>query len=379
MLVGGPDVSARLELVQLLRSDFRISIAGSETGDAERLRQAGFLYHGYTLARRVNPVSDLLTLLQLFRLFRRERPDIVHTFDTKPCAYGRLAASLARIPVVIGTLPGLGSLYIEESGVCIQGIRFLYERVQSLACSFSDLTIFQNSEDERYFVERRLVSPEKATVIPGSGVKTDVFSPGAVPQREVRRVRAELGLLDDQVVITMVSRVIRSKGVLEFAKASQMVSQVYDNAVFLLVGPDDRDSVDRLTPREMEEVVHAVRWLGERRDVPAILAVTDVFVLPSYYREGIPRALLEAASMALPLIAVDSPGSRDVVEPGVNGLLVPPRSAQDLAQAICRLIADPLLRLQLGQRSRQKAVECFDLTSIADRLRSIYRCFLERG
>lgn len=372
MFIGGPDVSARIELMNLLRSDFRLSALGSEPRAAERFQEAGFRYQSYLMARRVNPVSDFLTFSQLFRLFRRERPDIVHTFDTKPCVYGRLAAYLARVPLIIGTLPGLGSLYAADGDALVRGIRFLYEKVQSLACRTSDLTIFQNLEDRDYFVERRLALPEKTTVVAGSGVRTDVFSRGAVRQQEIQELRDELGLLDRHVVVTMISRVLRTKGVLEFARASRVVRQRCKDVVFLLVGPDDVDSVDRLNPREMEEITQTVQWLGERREIAAILAVTDIFVLPSYYREGIPRVLLEAASMSLPLIAADSPGCRDVIQPGVNGLLVPPRSVEDLVDAICLLVADPELRRRFGARSRQRVVECFDLSVIAGQLRSIY-------
>src|SRR5205823_2793002 len=138
-------------------------------------------------------------------------------------------------------------------------------------------------------------------------------------------------------LVTMIARVIRSKGVEEFVAAARAVRKRLPQAHFLLVGPADRDSVDSFRPEELDEIGRVVRWPGPRRDVPRVLAASDLFVLPTYLREGIPRVLLEAASMGLPLVTTDAPGCNDVVEEGVNGRLVPPRDPEALAAAVVNL------------------------------------------
>ena len=174
----------------------------------------------------------------------------------------------------------------------------------------------------------------------------------------------------------MVSRLMRAKGVLEFAAASRAVRLEDPTVTFLLVGPADTESLDALTAPELDEVRGSLTWVGERDDVKEILELADIFVFPSFYREGIPRVLLEAASMGLPLVAADVPGSREVVEHEVNGLLVPPHDPRALAQAVLRLTASPELRARFGASSRARAVWHFDLSVIAERTELLYRRLL---
>jgi len=372
MLVGGPDVDSRIELMRELGGDFDLVAVGTAAEQQSVFHEAGFAYQIYPLNRRVNPYADLRTVLFLTRLFRRYRPDILHAFDTKPCVVARLAARLAGVPVVVGTLPGLGSLYA-NGGIAIQATRVIYEQLQRIACHLSDLTIFQNHEDALEFVDRRIVPSARSSVIPGSGVSTDLFDPAKVSESDRQRVRAELGVPADALLITMVSRLIRSKGVVEFSAAANQVQENHPKVKFLIIGPEDHESLDRLTPSELAQITQVVAWPGVRKDIRAVLAASDIFVLPSFLREGIPRALLEAASLGLPIVTTDSPGCNQVVEHGVNGFLVPVRDPVTLAQAIAHLIAEPEMRRRFGRASRRRAVAHFDLPKIASQIRSIYR------
>ena len=294
------------------------------------------------MSRGVNPLRDAYAVVRLVRIFRQERPTIVHTFDTKPGVWARLAAKIAGVPIIIGTLPGLGSLYASSSAAA-KVIRYVYEPLQALASRSADLTVFQNARDAEDFVERGIVSPDRVTVIAGSGVRTDVFTPAASGDT-TSASRADLGLAGDALVVTMISRVTRTKGVLDFAAAAQKIRALRPEIEFVLAGAADGEGFDALNERELGELDGSVRWIGFRDDVREILAFTDVFVFPSYYREGIPRVLMEAASMGLPLIAVDAPGSTDVVEDGRNGILVPPRNVDAIVAAVLRLADDSLLQ-----------------------------------
>lgn len=377
VLVGGPDVDARLDLMHCLKDAFDISALGSHFALHDKFLAEGFDYNAYHLSRQVNPLSDLLTLGHLVSIFRRLNPQIVHTFDTKPDVWGCLAARLAGVPIIIGTSTGLGSLYGSDS-LKTRLIWSGYQRLQTLACRISDLTIFQNHDDAHYFITNRMISEQKTKVILGSGVRTDLFAPARVSEKERVRLRDEWGFQVGEIVVTMISRVIRSKGVLEFMTAAQHVGTCHPNIRFFLVGPEDEDSFDRLSTEELTQLKQIVTCSGPRRDIPSVLAISDIFVLPSAYREGIPRVLLEAASMGLPLVTTDSPGCNEVVENGVNGFLVPVRDIAALSQAILHLIEQPQLRQRFGQASRQRAVQRFDFSVVAAQTRSVYQQLLAR-
>jgi glycosyltransferase involved in cell wall biosynthesis len=377
VLVGGPDIDARLDLMERLRGVADVSALGSRPALHPRFSAAGFGYQAYHLSRQANPISDLLTFGQLAGIFRRLRPDVVHTFDTKPGVWGCLAARLAGVPVIVGTVTGLGSLYSTD-GWFTRSVRLVYQALQKLACRVSDLTIFQNHADADQFIAARLTATDKATVIPGSGIATDVFAPDRVLDPEKSQLRSELGLHTGEIVVTMISRVIRSKGVLEFAAAAGQVRSVCPQARFLLIGPEDKDSADSLSSSELAQLRRALIWPGPRREIPPVLAISDIFVLPSAYRDGIPRVLLEAASMGLPLVTTRSPGCDEVVAEGLNGFLVPAGDTAALARAILDLVEQPELRQRFGQASRQRAVERFDLGLIAAQTQAAYRELLKR-
>jgi glycosyltransferase involved in cell wall biosynthesis len=375
ILVGSIDIDARLDLMHFLSKNFDISALGSLPTLQDKFSDQGFIYMSYTLSRRANPFLDIFTLIQLYFIFRRLKPHLVHAFDTKPCVWARIAAYLAGVPVIIGTLPGLGSLYTNENFIN-RLLRSIYERLQQLACYVSDLTIFQNHHDARQFIEAGILSPQKVIVIPGSGVSTQMFAQGQVSGAKRAELRKELQIQPDTIVVTMVSRIIKSKGVFEFMSAAQEVITHYPNARFLLVGPEDNESLDRLNAGELEKLRQVVMWPGSRRDIRAILAISDIFVLPSAYREGIPRVLLEAASMGLPIVTTDSPGCNEVVEDEINGFLIPVRDSAALSQAVLCLIEQPELRRSFGQISRQRAVERFDLLVITAQIRTLYQQLL---
>jgi glycosyltransferase involved in cell wall biosynthesis len=371
LFVGTVDVDLRLDLMKRLECDFDISAAGSNPDLADRFHAAGFKYHIYSLNRRVNPAMDLYSMSQLVSLFRKEKPDIVHTFSAKPCALARQAARLARVPVVIGTLTGLSSLYASET-FSVRLVRSIYEPLQKVACYLSELTIFQNHDDWNNYTGIGIVSKEKSVVIPGSGVPVDKFNPAAISPKDKQNLRSELGIKPDEFVVTLVTRVIRTKGVIEFMEAAKIMKEHFPKVRFLLVGPNDTDTMNSLNPDEISELERSVIWPGPRRDIPMVLAISDLFAYPSTHMEGIPRVLLEAASMGLPIITTDSPGCNDVVQPGVNGFFVPAEEPEMLSDLIAKLIAQPELRNQFAKASRQCAVERFDLSIIAEQICDIY-------
>ncbi len=377
LIVGGPDVDTRLDLMHHLTSNFKIRAVGSLPSLSSKFKKEGFSYNNYHLNRETNPVSDFKTVRELIKIFKQTKPHIVHTFDTKPGVWARLAAQVAGVPVIIGTIPGLGSLYSNNS-LKTRLIRPIYQRLQKTACHFSDLTIFQNHSDARQFIDANVVSPQKAKVILGSGVSTGTFSIANVAEKTREKTRRELNIRPGEAVVTMISRVIRTKGVLEYMAAVKNIRKSFPKTHFLLIGAADEENVDRLNTTETTTLKQTVNWPGARSDIREILAISDIFVLPSAYREGIPRVLLEAASMGLPIVTTDSPGCNEVVEENVNGYFVQPKDAPALAQRIIQLLAEPNLRHSFGAASRQKAVAQFDLSVVANHTQNIYQEMLEK-
>ena len=371
LLVGGPDVDARIPLIHLQKDSLSIYTLGSQPELKQRFTDEGLDYRTYHLNRGTNPLSDIRTMIQLSSIFQRQKPQIVHTYDTKPCVWGRLAARLAGVPVIIGTLPGLGSLYTNNK-ISSRLVRSIYQPLQKLACAVSDLTIFQNQADANQFISSGIVTREKMKIIPGSGVATELFDKAQISSVDIAKVRSDFGIPQETSVVTMISRLIRSKGVLDFAKAAEEVKAKHPEVVFLLVGADDKDSVDRMTPEEFQKLQSAVTCPGYRSDIPTVLAASDIFVFPTFYREGMPRGLLEAASMGLPLVTTGAPGCEEVVENGKNGYVVPTKNSRELTRAILRLVRDIELRRKFGRQSRRRAVSRFDLTVIVERTRSSY-------
>jgi glycosyltransferase involved in cell wall biosynthesis len=299
-------------------------------------------------------------------------PDIVHAYDTKPTVLAQIAARLARVPVVIATLPGLGSLY-SNNRVATRLVRRLYESMQRFASSRSNLTIFQNGDDLDELVRRHVVDRGRSLVVAGSGVDLSAFRPGRRSEARVMQLRVELGATGDQLVVIMVSRMIRAKGVLDFAAAAAALrARRPGRYVFVLVGGIAGSGLEPLSIEELETVRQDVICLGERTDIAELLAAADIFALPTYYREGIPRVLLEAAASGLGLIATDTPGCREVVLDGQTGLTVPPRDPLSLARAIERF-EDRALSARLAGEARRLVGRRFSIEVICAELTSLYR------
>jgi glycosyltransferase involved in cell wall biosynthesis len=292
--------------------------------------------------------ADLILFRELWRWYRRERPDIVHHFTIKPVIYGSIAARLAKVPLIVNTVTGLGHVFIEEG----KGLRKAVEVLYRLALSCAHFTFFQNPEDLKLFQDRRLVRPEKAGLLPGSGVDLDHFSPKHFPVKKAE---------DDGVVFLFLGRLLREKGVYEFVEAARRVKRDFSETRFQLLGRRDERNPSVIPLRELEawQAEGIVTWLGEAEDVRPFLARADVVVLPSY-REGLSRSLLEAAAMEKPLIATDVPGCREVIGHDLNGLRVPVQDPQALAQAMKSMMENRRRWEVMGKKGRELVAGKYD-------------------
>lgn len=375
-VVGGPLLHTRLDLFGALRAEFDFVGIGASDQAREAFEARNLPFRQIPLGRGIDIIGDLAAYRQMRRLFRRLRPAVVHAFQGKAAVWGRIAARKEKVPVIVGTIEGLGTLYSpgNKHGVIA---RNLYETLQRSACRFSHLTVFQNESDREYFVSRKIETSCKSTIIPGLGIRTDIFDPSRFTGTHRESLRKGLQIPPGAPLITMVTRILRSKGVADFARAADLVRKRTPSAHFLLVGAVDTGAADAPTALEIEALKQYVTLTGPRTDVSEIFAASDIFVLPTLYREGMPRSLLEAMSMALPVVTTDVPGCRDAVEDGRSGIIVPPANSGALADAIARLIDDEPLRRELGRAARVRVIEQFSLGKIAALTASQYRRLLQ--
>jgi glycosyltransferase involved in cell wall biosynthesis len=345
-----------------------ISAPGPWTGDlaAEGIRHIGWPH----ATRSWSPLFDLLASWELVRIFRRERFHLIHTHNPKPGVIGRIAARLAGVPRVVNTVHGLYATPEDHPTRRIPVVA-----LERLAARFSDLELYQSGEDLDWARRLRLVAPRKSALL-GNGVDLSRFDPALVPVERVRALRREFGIPRDAVVVGTVARLVVEKGYRELVAAAGRVRVVHPGVRFLAVGPADPDKHDALDPRELDPTGEDVTFVGWRDDTRDLLALMDVFVLASW-REGLPRSAIEAAAMAKPLVLTDIRGCREVARHGIEGLLVPPRDADRLAEAIEQLAEDPETRGRMGRAARARALDRFDERTVTDMIVERYRSLLD--
>ena len=294
----------------------------------------------------LNIFKELKTIQNIKKVINEINPDILHTFMHKPNLYGNLIGHKC----TINTITGLGSFFIHND-LKSKIIRNLIILGYKITTKNTKKIIFQNSDDLKYFVENRIIPKNKAVLIKSSGIDTEVFKPTKQPQNK-------------KPIVLMIARVIRDKGVEEFIKASKIVG---DKAEFWYVGDIDKGNKNAFNPNWEN-----VNYLGFRRDIKELISKCDIFVLPSY-REGVPRTLLEAASMAKPIVTTDAVGCREVVEDGKNGFLVPIKDYKTLAKKIEALIDNLKLREEFAKYGRIKAKKEFDIKVVVSKYMKVYK------
>jgi glycosyltransferase involved in cell wall biosynthesis len=326
---------------------YDVEVATPPKDSVGRIKAEGFQHHAFPMGRQsMAPWRELRSLFALIRLYRRVRPDVVHQVALKCVLYGTIAARVTGVPKIVNAVTGLGYLFSQP------GIRGAMLRTTARAVlrpvlrSRRVTVIFQNPDDLSEFVKAGIVEPSQAVLIRGSGVDMRRFTPVPEP----------LGT----PLVVFASRMLWAKGVAEFVEGARVSKARGIDARFVLVGDTDDNpaavSVEQLAQWEKSGVVE---WWGQRSDMPQVFAQSAVAVLPSIYREGVPKVLIEAAACGRPIVTTDMPGCREIVRDGVNGFLVPVRNATAVADAVERLLADDRLRKRMGHASRDLAVREF--------------------
>lgn len=362
----------RRSLAQSLRNSGHELLLVSPPGPyGERLLEMGFRWTPAPMERRsLNPVRELLLVLWLWQLLRREQADLIHGFTIKCAIYGSLAARLAD-PLRggrarVNAVAGLGYVFTSrdfKARLLQPLVRFLMRL--ALGGEKARL-ILQNPDDVMIFQAARLVRADQIRLIPGSGVDCSRFSPPAMTETP--------GAGGERFRVVLPARLLWDKGVAEYIEAARLLQGKGRPIDFLIAGDPDAGNPAAVPESMVKGWVSEglVQWLGHVSDMPALFGSVSAVVLPSY-REGLPKGLIEAAACALPLVTTDVPGCREVVTNEVDGLLVPPRDAEALAAAIARLQENPELCRRLGVAAREKALSEFDERIVIGRTVGVYR------
>lgn len=354
--------SHRLDLARAaVTAGFDVALATRVTDHEARILREGFRLFPIRLFRRSkNPLAELLSLVELLALYRRERPAIVHHVGLKPILYGSLAARVAAVPTVVNAFAGLGYLFTDEARQGGLLNKTLGLALRAALKSVASTVIFQNHDDRDLLVMKRVVTRKQSRIIPGSGVDVTAFN-----------LRPPSG---EEAIVMLASRMLWDKGIAEFVEAARRLKREGVSARFVLVGRCDEHNPAAIPVDMIRRWVDGglVEWWGHQEDMPATLALATIAVLPSY-REGLPKSLLEAAACGKPLVATDVPGCRDILIHGVTGLLVPPQDSAALAAAIQALLDDPSLRTAMGAAARELVVRSFSVEKVTGQMIRLYR------
>ena len=335
-------VSHRLTLAkQAIKDGYDVAVITNISNHEDVLLSAGLKVFNINFCRSFKrPFSDIHSIYQLIKLFRLLKPEVIHNVGLKISLISSIAAFIARVPVAINAYTGLGYVF-SSNDILARVIRLLLNSpLKYLNHRASTWVVFQNEDDEALFENSNLINKERTLLIKGSGVDVNEF-----PFSDE---------LPGQLKVMLASRLLWDKGVGEFIEASRQLKISYPEVTFVLVGDVDEQNPLSLTKEIIDSWVNEgfIEWWGHKQNMPEVLKLAHIVALPSY-REGLPKVLLEAASIGRALVATDVPGCREIVRDGVNGFLVQAKESKYLAEAIEKLILNKELRTQMGLKSRE--------------------------
>lgn len=359
--------SHRLPIARAARdAGFEVLIAARVDQHKERIEKEGFRLIPIGLKRKSkNIIKEFYSILEIIRIYRKEKPDIVHHVAVKPVLYGSWAARIAGVRSVVNALAGLGFIFVAQGWKAKVLRRLVVFAYRSAFSAKNTLGIFQNPEDLKLFIDAGIVKREKVALIRGSGVDVSHFiylsEPAGIP------------------TIVLASRMLWDKGVGEFVEAARILKNYGIECRMILVGNPDPENPASI----LEETLrgwHAegiVEWWGHREDMPEVFTQSNIAVLPSY-REGLPKVLLEAASCGRAVVATDVPGCREIVRHNENGLLIPPHDSKSLTEALKILIKDTELRAKMGARGREIVEAEFSEEIVVKQTLELYERLIRR-
>lgn len=348
------------------RAGWDVTIVTADTGKLKDIEAKGLKTINLPMSRSgMNLKEELGTLNFLRKLYKREKPDVVHHVGMKTILWGTLAAKFAKVNGVVNAVSGLGGFFAEDN-------KSMLAKVMPKVLKFSHnrknlLVIFQNNEDRAMYVKKGIIDDSQARFIKGSGVNLQEFCYTPEPN-------------EGKVKIILTARMIVEKGIFLLTEAAEKLRKEYeDKAEFWLVGGID-DHPGAITKEQLDAACDGryIQWLGYRTDVKELLQQSHIVAFPSYYMEGLPKSLIEATAIGRPIITTQSIGCKDTVDDGVNGFLIAPREVEPLVEKLRLLIDDAALRQKMGKAAREKAEKEFSLDVVIERHLNIYNELIKK-
>jgi len=337
----------------------------------EGLRKAGYRVEALPITRGINPLKHLHSIWVIFWFLRKEKFDLVHVHTPVAALLGRIAAWLCRVPLIVYTAHGF---YFHDEMNSIKRAFFIC--IERFAGRLTSILFTQSGEDARAAVNEKIMPKDLVFEI-GNGVDVSRFN--LEVGKTGNRIRSELGIADNNFVIGMIGRQVKEKGILELVEAARILFRKYNDISFVIVGDrlssDHAEGVQATIIEAKEASSDRLILTGMRSDIPQLLASMDLFTLPSW-REGMPRTIIEAMMMALPVVATDIRGSREEVEHGVTGLIVPVRNSKALSEAIELLYKNRKKSKQMGLAGRKKALELYNEKKVIEKQLTIINNFM---
>lgn len=342
------------------RNGWDVTIVTADTGKLNDIAAAGLKVVNLPMSRSgKNVLQELRAFLFLYKLYRREKPDVVHHVGIKTILWGSLAAKFASVLGVINAISGLGGFFAKENDSIMSKLlplvlRFAHHRDNLLV-------IFQNKEDKELYIKNGFINESQARYIKGSGIDLNEFCYTAESS-------------EDKIIVLMTCRIIREKGVFILTEAAESLRKKYEEKVEFWIAGGLDDHPGAITKEEMESVCdgYYIKWLGRREDVKVLLQQCHIFAFPSYYMEGLPKSLIEACAIGRPIVTTDNIGCRDVVVDCGNGFLIPIKDASVLASKLKVLIDNKDLRIKMGEASRSIAERDFSIENVIKKHLSFY-------
>lgn len=347
---------------------FDVHVTTLTAGEGARIEEAGFPYHAISdTTRSNNPLYELQLIARLYTLYRRLQPDIVHHITLRSILYGGVVSLLDRSPAIVNGVTGLGYLFTDDAPTARAVRTLVLGALWAIRQGRHQTYLFQNPDDERFFRRKGIAPVSSSRLIKGSGVDMEQFD-----QRPESSERP---------VVLFPARMLWSKGVKEFVDAARIVKENGIEGRFVLVGDVDADNpagvpADQIRRWEEQGIIE---WWGYQESMPDVFAQSHIVCLPSKYREGVPKVLIEAASCGRAIVTTDMPGCREIVQDGENGILVTPGNGQDVADAIIQLLEDRELRAKMGDRGRSLVQKEFSVDHVVEGTVDVYRRVLQKN
>jgi len=356
----------RIDLIkEMQKLNYEVHVACESDDFTAELSDAGIVIHDIKMSRFMSPIHDIKYLFSLVKLMANSKYNIIHTFTIKPNFYGSIANLMTgKRAKLVSLVEGFGFLYGYNNKIKTKLIRSFYFFLNKIAFLFATKVWFINKDDQYEMIRRGVIKRSKCVFIKSIGVNMDLYSSNEINQQKINRIKEKFKITSETIVISLVSRMNQLKGIIELIEAGRIIQEVNKDILILLIGEIQEGSPYTMTKEDFDNLPSNVKWVGFTRDINEYNYLTNISCLPTYYREGVPRSLIEAMSFKKPLVVSDSVGCRELVIDGYNGYLAPIKDPISLSKSLLKLSKSKKDMKSFGENSFKICVDELDVNKV---------------